>query len=242
MVHTPAHGRPKKRSKRNKRFLIICGALVTEVEYFNHVKSVVEQYCPATNWNVRKDVQVEKEGVDPLTLTEDAIRLMHQDAKAAKAEQYEPFDRIWAVTDIDDFAEKIRQAQDKADSTEGKVHLVISNPCFEVWIIDHARSCPLAYTTTPMCQELAKQLGLVGNTGGGHRNKHLVIDRIKGNYAHALKNAQQHMRDEQRSLRERHPSVSRQSNYAPWTDVPEVVETIIAECRRISGHDITDEL
>ena len=241
MVRAPAHGRPKKRSKRNKRFLIYCGAVVTEVEYFDYVKSVAERYCDA-GWNVREDVRLEKEGVDPLTLTEDAVRLMRRDAKDAKKEQYEPFDQIWAVTDIDDFGEKIQQAQDKAASAGGKVQLVISNPCFEVWIIDHVKSCPSSYTQTPICQQLAKQLGLVMNTTG-HRSKHLNFERISGRYADAVRNAQQHMRDaEQRSLREHHPSVTKKSNYVPWTDIPDVVRAIIDECRRISGQDISGEL
>lgn len=241
MVRAPSHGRSTKRSQRNKRFLIYCGAVVTEVEYFKYVKSVVERYC-AAGWDVQKDITVEREGVDPLTLTEDAIVLMRKDARAARKEHYEAFDQVWAVTDIDDFAEKIQQAQDKANTTRGKVRLVISNPCFEVWIIDHVKSCPPAYTQTPLCQQLAKQLGLVGNTTG-HRNKHLMLDQLKGKYSDALKNAKRHMSDaEQRTLRLHHPSVNKRSNYAPWTDVPDVINTIIDECKRISGQDITDEL
>lgn len=106
MVHTPAHGRPKKRSKRNKRFLIYCGAVVTEVEYFEYIKSVAQRCC-ANGWDVQEDVTLEKEGVDPLTLIKDAIDLMRKDARDAKKEDYEPFDRIWAVTDIDDFARQL---------------------------------------------------------------------------------------------------------------------------------------
>ena len=39
MVHVPSHGRSKKQSKRNKRFLIVCGGVVTEFEYFSYIKS-----------------------------------------------------------------------------------------------------------------------------------------------------------------------------------------------------------
>lgn len=241
MVQVPVHGRPEKKAERNKRFLIFCGGIVTEVEYFEYVKSVVGRYC-SPGWNVQEDVQVEKKGVDPLTLTEDAITLMRRDAQAAQKEEYEPYERVWVVTDIDDFAKKIQQAQDAADATGGKVELVISNPCFEVWIIDHAESCPAEYTQTPMCQQLAKELDLVGNASG-RRNKHIQIDKISGKYAEALEHARQHMCDSaQRELRQRHPAVNNQSNYAPWTDVPRVVEALIEECKRVSGRDISSEL
>jgi hypothetical protein len=241
VVHAPAHGRPKKHSKRNKRYLILCGGIVTEVQYFKYVKSQVRHYA-IPNWDVQSGILLEGEGVDPLTLASHAVSEFKHDAKDAKAEQYDSFICVWAVTDVDDFGEKLQQAQDKVDTTSGKVKLIISNPCFEVWLIDHAKSCPESYQGTAMCQQLAKQLGLV-NSAEGHKNKHLVIDRVQGHYSDALRNAQLHMRDDgQQSLRTHHPSVGKRINYAPWTDVPEVVVTLIAECKRASGHDLTAEL
>lgn len=221
--------------------MILCGGIVTEIEYFKYVKSRVRLYA-TPNWDVQGEIVLEGEGVDPLTLASHAVSEFRHDARDAKAEQYDPFICVWAVTDVDDFGEKLQQAQDKVDTTSGKVKLVISNPCFEVWLIDHARSCPESYQETRICQQIAKQLELV-NSAEGRKNKHLAIDHIQGYYSDALRNAQLHMRDgEQQSLRMHHPSVSKRANYAPWTDVPEVVATLVTECKRVSGHDLTAEL
>lgn len=241
MVHAPAHGRPSRKSKRGKRFLIFCGAEVTEIEYFEYVKSVVKRHC-AASWDVQHALDIKGKGIDPLTLTEEAIALMHRDAKTARKEQYEPYSQIWVVTDVDDFSRKIQQAHGKAGSTSGKVQLVISNPCFEVWLIDHVVSCPAAYTQTRPCQQYAKELGLLGNTTG-RKNKHLMLDAITGRYASAVKNAGQHMRDpEQQALRRNRPSAVKNASYAPWTDIPQITATLINECKRMCGTDITGEL
>lgn len=83
MVHVPSHGRSKKQSKRNKRFLIVCGGVVTEFEYFSYIKSEVSKYC-AASWDIHKSINIEKEGVDPLTLMNYAIKLEKLDCKEAK--------------------------------------------------------------------------------------------------------------------------------------------------------------
>lgn len=239
MVHAPAHGRSKKHSKRNRRFLILCGGVVTEIEYFNYVKSAIRRYANP-GWDA--DVVLVGEGVDPLTLAKDAVRRIKQDAKEAKNDQYDPFTCVWAVTDVDDFGEKVQQGQATVDNTPENVKLIISNPCFEVWLIDHKQSCPESYKDTTMCQALAKRLKLVDVTKG-HNNKHVSIEHIKGHYSNAIRNARLHMKDDkQQSLRTRHPSVGRHDNYAPWTDVPDILTTLIAECKRVSGSDPSAEL
>lgn len=240
MVHVPSHGRSKKQSKRNKRFLIVCGGVVTEFEYFSYIKSEVSKYC-ATSWNIHKSINIEKEGVDPLTLMNYAIKLEKLDCKEAKKENYDPFTLVWVVTDVDEFGEKIQQAQSKANSTGEKIKLIISNPCFEVWIIDHLKSCPLSCTATRDCQKAAKQLGLLCNTTGS-KHKHIELGKIEGNYKNAFKNAKLHMGQTQKKKRRSHPSVTQKSNYAPWTDVPEIVETILNECKHASGIDLSAKL
>ncbi|MFW0894767.1 RloB family protein [Gardnerella sp. Marseille-Q9179] len=240
MVHVPSHGRSKKQSKRNKRFLIVCGGVVTEFEYFSYIKSEVSKYC-ATSWDIHKSINIEKEGVDPLTLMNYAIKLERLDCKEAEKENYDPFTLVWAVTDVDDFGEKIQQAQSKANSTGGKIKLIISNPCFEVWIIDHLKSCPLSCTATRDCQRAAKQLGLLCNTTG-NKHKHIELGKIEGNYKNAFKNAKLHMGQTQKKKRRNHPSITSKSNYAPWTDVAEIVETILNECKHASGIDLSAKL
>lgn len=241
MVHTPAHGRSKKHSKRNRRFLILCGGVVTEIDYFDYVKSTMRRYA-YPNWDVKRHVALDGEGVDPLTLAKDAVCRFRQDAKDAKKEEYDPFTCVWVVTDVDDFGEKVQQAQATVDAAPKRVKLIISNPCFEVWLIDHKRSCPESYKDTAMCQELAERLQVV-DAAKGHSHKHVSIEQIEGHYLDAIRNARLHMRDaEQQSLRTHHPSVSKHANYAPWTDVPDVLSTLITECTRVSGWDFSAEL
>lgn len=240
MVRVPAHGRSKIRSKRNKRFLIVCGGIVTEAEYFEYVKSKASKCC-TLSWDVNESLLLKKDGVDPLTLTEHAVELERQDCKSSKKEGYDSFSLVWVVTDVDDFGEKIQQAQSKANSTGGKIKLIISNPCFEVWIIDHLKSCPLSCAATRDCQREAKQLGLLCNTTGS-KHKHIELGKIEGNYKNAFKNAKLHMGQIQKKKRRNHPSVTSKSNYAPWTDVPEIIETIVYECKRVSGFDLDNIL
>lgn len=240
MIRVPSHGRSKIRRKRNKRFLIVCGGIVTESEYFEYVRSKASKCC-ALSWNVNKSLLLKKDGVDPLTLTDYAVELERQDCKSSKKEGYDPFSLVWVVTDVDDFGEKIHQAQSKANSTDGKIKLIISNPCFEVWIIDHLKSCPLSCTATRDCQKAAKQLGLLCNTKGS-KYKHIALEKIEGNYKNAFKNAKLHMGQTQKKKRRNHPSVTNKSNYAPWTDVPEIVETILNECKHASGIDLSEKL
>lgn len=41
------------------------------------------------------------------------------------------------------------------------MHLYSFKQSFDVWLIDHKRSCPLSYTETSECEKLAKNLGLI---------------------------------------------------------------------------------
>lgn len=108
--------------------------------------------------------------------------------------------------------------------------MIISNPCFDVWLIDHVRSCPRSYTQTAECEKLAKQLGLIDMSRNPNNPKHINFDRIVGKYLNATKNAQQHMDDDrQQRTRISNPG----GEYAPWTDVPHVVDTLIDEYRRL---------
>lgn len=46
------------------------------------------------------------------------------------------------------------------------VELIISNPCFEVWLLDHKRTCPQSCTQTAMVEKLAIAEGVTeGNRG-----------------------------------------------------------------------------
>lgn len=235
MVHKPNAGHWGKSKPRNKRFLIYSGGIVTEVEYFQYVRRhLFGDYVKnlrIKSGEVDDPVRVEADGVDPKTLVEGAARLLHEDKKDAKKESYDPFAVVWAVTDVDDFGkngDKLRAAVDKG--RQSGVEVIISNPCFDVLLIDHKQPCPLSYTQTSECEKLAKRLGLIDMSRNRNNPKHIRQEAIAGKYATAAKNAQKHMGEQHRRIRDNRPS---SGDYAPWTDIPKIVDTLIEEYKTL---------
>lgn len=235
MVHKPNAGHWGKSKPRNKRFLIYSGGIVTEVEYFQYVRRhLFGDYVKnlrIKSGEVDDPVRVEADGVDPKTLVEGAARLLHEDKKDAKKESYDPFAVVWAVTDVDDFGkngDKLRAAVDKG--RQSGVEVIISNPCFDVWLIDHKQPCPLSYTQTSECEKLVKRLGLIDMSRNRNNPKHIRQEAIAGKYATAAKNAQKHMGEQHRRIRDNRPS---SGDYAPWTDIPKIVDTLIEEYKTL---------
>ena len=235
MVHKPNAGHRGKLKPRNKRFLIYSGGIVTEVEYFQYVRRhLFGDYVKnlrIKSGEVDDPVRVEADGVDPKTLVDDAAKLLYEDKKDAKKESYDPFAVVWAVTDVDDFGkngDKLRAAVDKG--RQSGVEVIISNPCFDVWLIDHKQSCPLSYTQTSECEKLAKRLGLIDMSRKRNNPKHIRQEAIVEQYATAAKNAQKHMSEQHRRIRDSRPS---SGDYAPWTDIPKIVDTLIEEYKTL---------
>lgn len=235
MVRRPNAGHRGKSKPRSKRFLIYSGGIVTEVEYFQYVRRHLfgdyVRNLRIKSGEVHDPVRVEAEGVDPKTLVDDATRLLREDKKDAKKESYDPFAVVWAVTDVDDFGkngDKLRAAVDKG--YRSGVEVIISNPCFDVWLIDHKQSCPLSYTETSECEKLAKNLQLIDMSRNRNNPKHICQESIAGKYAAAAKNAQKHMNERHRLIRDNRPS---SGDYAPWTDIPKIVDTLIDEYRTL---------
>lgn len=235
MVHKPNAGHRGKLKPRNKRFLIYSGGIVTEVEYFQYVRRhLFGDYVKnlrIKSGEVDDPVRVEADGVDPKTLVDDAAKLLYEDKKDAKKESYDPFAVVWAVTDVDDFGkngDKLRAAVDKG--RQSGVEVIISNPCFDVWLIDHKQSCPLSYTQTSECEKLAKRLGLIDMSRNRNNPKHIRQEAIVEQYATAAKNAQKHMSEQHRRIRDSRPS---SGDYEPWTDIPKIVDTLIEEYKTL---------
>lgn len=126
----PPSGRPKKRRERRSRFLIVCGGKVTEPSYFRVLKA---------DLGLSNAVDVRPVPKDPLSVVRDAIKIMDIDRNESEREGFDRFREVWVIVDCDNFC-NLQQAQAKA--RESGIRLVISNPCFEVWLIDHVRVCP----------------------------------------------------------------------------------------------------
>lgn len=201
-------GRPRANSRnRKKRCLIVSGGEVTEARYFEvlqiHYQNLV--LC------VKTDVG------SPDQLAGYATSIVSSEKSRTDEDGYRA---IFVVVDVDEFqVERLQMAQRKCDLADAL--LVISNPCFEVWLIDYRQACPDSFTTTKVCEGKAEALGLVD----GPRNKALSSDFVRDvaeSLEKATSNAERHNTDERKSKRERLDSL----DFAPWTDMPALIDSL----------------
>ncbi|WP_240540972.1 RloB family protein [Bifidobacterium vespertilionis] len=138
----PAHGRNARRPARVRkpRYLVVCGGQVTEPQYFRHLKS--------KNDDIAIDVKVKV--LSPLGLANYAVRCKKDDD--AKSDSGSRYAAVFVVVDVDDFHDH-KEAQ--TICSENDIHLIISNPCFEVWLIDHIQECPSSCATTKAAEQYA---------------------------------------------------------------------------------------
>ncbi|RMI42228.1 RloB domain-containing protein [Actinomadura harenae] len=108
--------------------LIVCEGEVTEVEYFEGITRLYR--APTVK------VECVGKGRDPLKTVNHALRLRENSEKAArsKRDSFLKIDHVWCVVDVDDHTTldgALRLAK------RNDVHLIVSNPCFEIWLLWH---------------------------------------------------------------------------------------------------------
>ncbi|MET8956452.1 RloB family protein [Streptomyces sp. NPDC004533] len=98
--------------------MVVCGAKTTEYDYLKGFKSHFRRR--------NLSVQVTKKPGSPLQVVQYAVKRWG----GAGGE----FDGVWCVVDVDQF-----QDLDEAllCAAQNDVELVISNPCFEIWLLLH---------------------------------------------------------------------------------------------------------
>lgn len=209
-------GRKKQNREKRKRHLIVSNGKVTETEYF---ESVIEET------GVRGSVRFKFVDGDPLTVIKRISRELKLDEKAEELKEIEPFSSVWVVVDADEF-KSLGQAE-----REGKKYgyrLAISNPCFEVWLIDHDSPCPDSCATAARCAERARSLGLLKPTNpkrqSAGKHKSIVQDAVRGKYQTAITNASRHNTEAKSRARAINPDDT--IAYPVWTDMPELMETV----------------
>ncbi|WP_267246606.1 RloB family protein [Streptomyces sp. PR69] len=118
-------GAPRRAIKR--RLLVVCGGARTEKDYFEALKDKYRN--SAVTVKVRTDTR------SPLHVVETAAELFESGN--------DDFDECWAVFDVDEF-DRSANANISSNLTQGinvarrrNVHLAISNPCFEYWLLLH---------------------------------------------------------------------------------------------------------
>lgn len=214
---TGGKGRRGADGKRPSRVLVVTNGEVTE-----------KQYCDLLNEEEDRKgrgrqtfrIACKCKPVDPAKLAVYASKIVEKDRKAsAKGADgaSDPFDAVFVVVDVDNItAENLSSAQSTCNANG--MRLVISNPCVEVWLIDHVKVCPPGITTARAAEEHADQLGLTT----GNDNKYLVKERLRGLTETAIRNAATHNRKDAAARR----TSLQSTDFAPWTDFPELVDRI----------------
>lgn len=207
-------GRPMANHRARKaRFLVITNGEVTEPEYFDGL----ERELKSTVITVRHFRE------DPAKLAEEARDLKSKEEgrrRAGSVCDSDAFRRVFVVTDVDQFTSD--QFQKAARICRGSgIELIISNPCFEVWLIDHLSCCPESFTTSSDVERKAHDLKIVK----GSRDKHVDYPVIQGKWPDACNNARRHNAPSRRQTRESLGSTS----FGPWTDMPNLIGCVASE-------------
>ncbi len=143
----PKAGRPTRRLGREEVRRIIrvhSEGTVTEPSYFRHI----------VRGNTRVALTLGPGGMGPLSLVQRA----RADIKERKRRDAPiEFDEIWVVFDIDRHP-NVNQAREEA--RQSNIQTVISNPCFELWMLLHVEAHNRAIDRHA-AQRRARKLGLI---------------------------------------------------------------------------------
>lgn len=134
----------RPRRAERKRLLVVTEGVKTEIQYFEGMV----QFFRSTGVAV-KGVRSKGVGKDPERVLQAALDFNEQDPDG--------FDEIWIVVDVDDHA-TLDAALVRARRLN--IPVVVSNPCFEIWLIWHYEDCA-AYQCT---KDAVDRLGKFGHT------------------------------------------------------------------------------
>lgn len=136
---------------RRPRYLVISNGAVTERQYFEALTRMFSE--------VR--IVYKQKAVSPSELAEMACGLKESDEQDRSADHYR---KVWVVADVD-------QYEDIADAEriclKNGIEFIISNPCFEVWLLDHKRPCPSSIQDTDSAIRAAAKENIT--TGSNHK-------------------------------------------------------------------------
>lgn len=203
-------GRPVGKRPRRKRLLVVTNGEVTE-----------PSYCDMLNDSARAcHIVCKSDHVDPRTLASYAAKVLRNDERASRNKRggvSDSYSAVFVVTDVDDTPASNLLAAQRICNDNG-MQLVVSNPCFEVWLIDHLGICPESVDTAKEAERLAAAKGLVT----GRRDKYLVRDALAGHVHDAVANAGRHNTPRKAEKRKGLQTVG----FAPWTDMPALVQEV----------------
>lgn len=134
------------------RILVVCEGRVTEVEYLNglrdHFKALPVEIV---------DCKVVGAGCGPARVVERAVA--ERDRKAGEARRrrdpYRAYDGVWGVVDVNDHVD-LQHAVRLAERE--RIGLLVSNPCFELWLLHHYQDYAVDGTREQLGRKLLRHL------------------------------------------------------------------------------------
>lgn len=143
-------GRPLSRSRGSKpekrTIYVFTEGRLTEPLYVNALKSL-----PRVRERTALKIEVRGEHTVPRPLVELAVQ------KAREPE----VDEVWCIFDVDDHP---RLSEAVALAEEHGIKVVVSNPCFELWLILHERDQTAALTTKQAVRDAQTIAGVNGKS------------------------------------------------------------------------------
>ncbi len=114
-------GRRRLPTQSRRTILVYCGAVRTEPDYLDGLRRKFRTSGVT--------VKVRQDGTAPDALVR----------AAAAYERRHPgvFDEVWCVVDVDEFDLDAALVE----ARRRRVHLAVSNPCFELWLLLHYAEC-----------------------------------------------------------------------------------------------------
>lgn len=153
--------------------LVVCEGAVTEREYLHGFR--------AAHGITTVRIEVFSPGGDPLALVEEAARRREKARREAErsADPDLAYDEVWCVFDVDQHA---RLSAARALAAKHGIHLAVSNPCFELWLLLHFAE-HAAHTSAAQARRLlSKHLP--------RYDKHLVFEDVGDGYTDAVRRAE----------------------------------------------------
>jgi hypothetical protein len=167
--------RPARRSpfrEPRTRFLVVCEGKVTEPQYLTGFKNACQN--PLVSLVIADETGVPKSVVD---IAKRYKKEAEQEADRENDENLK-YDSVWAVFDVDEHPsvpDAIQMARDN------RIHLAISNPTFELWLLLHFRDSPGMKGRNIVCKML--------KTYVPNYEKHVKYDQFRDGYTDAVKRA-----------------------------------------------------
>ena len=115
-----------------KTYLIVTNGAVTEPRYFQNYKF--------------PNLKIVHYGGSPLETMRKAVEIAGEQRKAQAK-----YAGVWVVVDKDNYEETELQEAQKLGKQKN-IDLIVSVPCFEIWLLWHLQGCG-SYLTTPQAQE-----------------------------------------------------------------------------------------